>query len=99
MVAHLSEIAEIDDGREPFRAVRHHFGITAFGDTTWPGRAVGGRFVSEHDEADGAGELCRVQSGGATSELGGERVDAPVGRFVFARPGVKRTAYAEEPQT
>jgi tetratricopeptide (TPR) repeat protein len=26
-------------------------------------------------------------------------VDAPVGTFVFARPGVKRTAFAEEPRT
>ena len=32
-------------------------------------------------------------------ELDGDRVDAPAGTFVFARPGVKRTAFAEEPET
>jgi tetratricopeptide (TPR) repeat protein len=32
-------------------------------------------------------------------ELDGERVVAPAGTFVFARPGVKRTAFAEEPGT
>ncbi|HVD65664.1 MAG TPA: hypothetical protein VNB65_02095, partial [Gaiellaceae bacterium] len=40
-----------------------------------------------------------VQQGRATFELDGERVDAPVGTLVFARPGVKRTAFAEEPET
>ena len=40
-----------------------------------------------------------MQSGHATFELDGERVDAPTGTFVFASPGVKRTAFAEEPQT
>jgi hypothetical protein len=30
-LARLDEIDEVDDGREPCRAVRHHFGITAFG--------------------------------------------------------------------
>ena len=38
-------------------------------------------------------------SGRAEFELDGERVDAPAGTFVFARPGVKRTAFAEEPET
>ena len=33
------------------------------------------------------------------SSLDGERVDAPAGTFVCARPGVKRTAFAEEPGT
>jgi tetratricopeptide (TPR) repeat protein len=44
-------------------------------------------------------ELYLVQSGRATFVLDGERVDAPAGTFVFARPGVKRTAFAEEPET
>ena len=30
-VARLDEIDEVTDGREPWRPVRHHFGITAFG--------------------------------------------------------------------
>ena len=35
----------------------------------------------------------------ARFELEGERVDAPAGTFVFVRPGVKRTAFAEESGT
>jgi tetratricopeptide (TPR) repeat protein len=55
--------------------------------------------MDEHDEAGEDEELYVVQSGRATFELDDARVDAPAGTFVFARPGVKRTAYAEEPQT
>jgi hypothetical protein len=32
-------------------------------------------------------------------ELDGDRVPAPTGTFIFAPPGVKRTAFAEEPET
>jgi tetratricopeptide (TPR) repeat protein len=32
-------------------------------------------------------------------ELDGDRVVAPAGTLVFARPGVKRTAVADEPET
>ena len=32
-------------------------------------------------------------------EIDGDRVDAAAGTFVFAPPGVKRTAFAEEPDT
>jgi quercetin dioxygenase-like cupin family protein len=98
-VAHLEEIDEISDGRCPFRPIRHNFGITSFGVNTWTGREAGDRIINEHDEADEGEELYVVQSGRATFELDGERVDAPAGTFVFARPGVKRTAYAEEPET
>ena len=99
-VAHLDEIEELDDGRCPWRPVRHHFGITAFGINAWTGRAAGDRIINEHDEADDSQEeLYVVQRGRATFELDGERVDAPAGAFVFVRPGVKRTAFAEEPET
>ena len=100
-VAHLDEIDEMDDGREPWRPVRHHFGITAFGVNAWTARDSGDRIINEHDEdeADGNEELYVVQRGRAVFELDGERVDAPAGTFVFARPGVKRTAFAEEPGT
>ena len=30
-VTRLEEIEELSDGREPFRPVRHHFGVTSFG--------------------------------------------------------------------
>jgi mannose-6-phosphate isomerase-like protein (cupin superfamily) len=98
-VARLEDIAELDDGGPPCRPVRHHFGITSFGLNAWTGAAPGARILNEHDEANDAEELYLVQSGRATFELDGERVDAPAGTFVFAPPGVLRTAFAEEPGT
>jgi tetratricopeptide (TPR) repeat protein len=100
-VAHLDEIDERDDGRCPYRPVRHHLGITAFGVNTWTARAAGDRIINEHDESepDANEELYLVMTGRARFELDGDRVDAPAGTFVFARPGVKRTAFAEEAGT
>jgi tetratricopeptide (TPR) repeat protein len=99
-VAHLDEIDEVTDGREPWRPVRHHFGITAFGINAWTAREQGDRIINEHDESDdNQEELYLVQAGRATFELDGEQVDAPAGTLVLARPGVKRTAFAEEAGT
>jgi len=99
-VAHLDEIDEVSDGRCPSRPIRYHFGITSFGVNAWTGREVGDRIINEHDEADGEEEeLYLVQRGRASFELDGERVQAPAGTLVFVRPGVKRTAFAEEPNT
>ena len=98
-VARIEEIDELSDGRCPFRPVRKHFGIMAFGINTWTGKSAGDRIINEHDESDEEEELYLVQQGRATFELDGERVDAPAGTMVFARPGVKRTAFAEEPDT
>jgi tetratricopeptide (TPR) repeat protein len=97
--AHVDEIDEITDGRCPWRPVRHHFGIVAFGVNHWTGRASGDRIINEHDEADENEELYFVVSGRAVFELEGERLDAPAGTFVFVRPGVTRTAFAEEADT
>jgi tetratricopeptide (TPR) repeat protein len=98
-VARLEDIEQVDDGRFPFRAVRHHFGITSFGVNAFTGNAVGDQIINEHDEADEQEELYLVINGRARFELDGERVDVPAGTFVFAEPGVKRTAFAEEPAT
>ena len=101
-IARLNEIEEVSDGRCPFRPVRHHFGITAFGINAWTGRDTGDRIINEHDEAepdDAEEELYLVQQGRARFDLDGEHVDAPAGTFVFVRPGVRRTAFAEEPGT
>ena len=98
-VARLDEIEEITDGREPWRPVRRHFGITSFGVNTWTGKNAGDRIINEHTEEGENEELYFVHSGRATFELDGERVDAPAGTFVFAAPGVRRTAFAEEPGT
>ena len=98
-VARLDEIDEVSDGREPWRPVRHHFGITSFGVNAWTGANAGDRIINEHDEAGEDEELYVVQSGRATFELDGERIDAPAGSFVFVAPGVRRTAFAEQPGT
>ena len=66
------------------------------------GKEAGDRIINEHDESeeqDLQEELYLVQRGRARFELDGEPVDAPAGTFVFARPDVKRTAFAEEPGT
>jgi tetratricopeptide (TPR) repeat protein len=98
-VARMDEIEQVDDGRCPFRAVRQHFGITSFGVNAWTGNAAGDRIINEHDEADEHEELYLVVTGRARFELDGKSVDAPTGTFVFAEPGVTRTAFAEEAGT
>ena len=100
-VARLDEIEELTDGREPFRPVRHHFGISSFGVNAWTARDVGDRIINEHDESepDSDEELYLVVDGRAVFELDGDRVAAPAGTLIFAPPGVKRTAFAEEPET
>ncbi len=100
-VADLDEIDMLDDGRCPWRPIRHHFGITAFGVNAWTAREAGDRIINEHDESepDSNEELYLVLKGRAVFELDGDRVVAPAGTLVFARPGVKRTAFAEEPET
>jgi mannose-6-phosphate isomerase-like protein (cupin superfamily) len=98
-VAQLEDIDEITDGREPWRPVRLHFGITSFGVNTWTARNAGDRIINEHDEEGEDEELYVVQSGRARFELDGESVDAPAGTFVFVEPGVRRTAFAEEAGT
>jgi tetratricopeptide (TPR) repeat protein len=100
-LATLDEIAEIDDGRCPFKPVRHHFGITSFGVTVMTARSDGDRLINEHAEAEpeSGEELYFVVAGHARFELDGERHDAPVGTFVHVLPGVRRTAFADEAGT
>lgn len=98
-VARFDEIDEIDDGGAPYRPVRHHFGIASFGVSSFTVHTAGDRIINEHSEEDDQEELYVVLQGRATFELDGERLDAPAGTFVFAEPGVKRTAFAEEDGT
>jgi tetratricopeptide (TPR) repeat protein len=101
-VARIDEIEEMKDGRCPWRPVRFHFGIASFGINAFTGRDAGDRLINEHDESqenDLQEELYLVQRGRARFELDGDRVDAPAGTLVFVRPDVKRTAFAEEPET
>ena len=99
-IAQLEDIDEISDGRCPWRPVRHRLGIRAFGVSAWTGKQAGDRIINEHDEADDEQEeLYLVTQGRAAFEIAGERREVAAGTFVFVRPGVKRTAFAEEPGT
>jgi len=98
--AQLRDIDEISDGRVPWRPVRHHFGIASFGLNVFTGREVGDRIINEHDETeDGNEELYFVHTGRARFELDGESLEATPGTLVYAPPEVRRTAFAEEPNT
>jgi hypothetical protein len=100
-VVHLDELEELVDDRSHFRPVRLSLGITAFGATTWSGRGAGDPIVNEHDPGDPTAdqELFVVLRGRAAFEVDGDRVDAPVGTFVYAPPGAKRRASAMEAGT
>jgi mannose-6-phosphate isomerase-like protein (cupin superfamily) len=100
-VARLDEIDELNDGRCPYRPIRHHFGVASYGNNAWTARETGDRIINEHEEEDPDSheELYVVLQGRAMFELDGDRVDAPAGTIVFAPPGVKRTAFAAEPGT
>jgi hypothetical protein len=102
-VLHLGEVVP---GRPegidwlPLRAV---LGIRAFGVSAY--RADAGQpVVPRHSEKPGGGagvheELYVVLQGRATFAIDGETFDAPVGTCVFAVPGERREAHAEEPGT
>ncbi len=100
-VARLEDIDEIDDGRCPFRPVRHHFGIMTFGVNAMTASSDGDRLINEHEEAepDSGEELYLVMSGHAQFELGGETRDAPAGTFVHVPAGTKRAAFARKAGT
>jgi hypothetical protein len=100
-VAHLDEIDELADGRCLYRPIRHHLGITAFGATAWRARAAGDMIIDEHEEGDPTSdeELFLVMRGHAVFKLDGDRVDAPAGTLLFARPGMTRSAFAHEAGT
>lgn len=96
-VAPLAEIEEINDGRCPFRPVRHHFGIQTFGVTAMTARADGDRLINEHaeDEPESSEELYFVVSGHARFELDETIQEAPAGTFVHVPAGITRTAFAQ----
>jgi mannose-6-phosphate isomerase-like protein (cupin superfamily) len=97
-VARLDEIEEVQDGRCPFRPVRYHLGISAFGVNGWTAAAAGDRIINDHTQDDEE-ELYVVLQGRATFEVGEEKVDAPAGTLVFVAPDERRTAFAEEAGT
>jgi tetratricopeptide (TPR) repeat protein len=99
--AHLDAIEAFDDAGCLFRPVRLQLGITAFGASVWTARAAGDLVIDWHDPGDPTAdeELFLVVQGHAVFELNGERVEAPVGTFVFAPPGTQRRAYGTEAGT
>src|ERR1700749_780948 len=100
-VARLDDIDALDDGRSPFRRVRHHLGIPCFGINAMTAHADGDRLINEHREAepDSSEELYVVVSGHARFELDGEIQEAPAGTFVHVPAGINRTAFAREAGT
>jgi tetratricopeptide (TPR) repeat protein len=100
-IAHLDGIEEFADGSCHYRPIRHHLGISAFGVNAWTGHAAGDLVIDEHDEDDPTEdeELFLVLRGHALFDLDGDRVNAPTGTLVRARPRMKRTAIATEPET
>jgi tetratricopeptide (TPR) repeat protein len=100
-VALLDDIKEQVDGRCLYRPLRLDLGITSFGASVWTAHAAGDLVVDEHDAGDPTAdqELFAVLRGHALFELDDNRVDAPAGTFVFAPPGMKRRAVAQEEGT
>jgi mannose-6-phosphate isomerase-like protein (cupin superfamily) len=100
-MVHVDDIDELPDGRCLYRPVRLHFGIRSFGVVAWTAHAPGDRVIGDHEDAGAKTdeELFLVMSGRAVFEIAGDRVDAPTGTFVFAPPGVERTAFAQEAGT
>jgi hypothetical protein len=97
---------ELEPGRvegPEWLPVRWALGISAFGVSGYraePGETI----VPPHAERPGGGagtheELYVVVRGRATFTVDGETFDAPAGTCVFAVPGERREARAEEPRT
>ena len=67
-VDRLDEIDELTDGRCPYRPVRHHFGITAFGINAGPpARRATGSSTSTTRRTDANEELYLVLQGAPCS--------------------------------
>ncbi len=103
--AHLDEVP-LGDPDDPilWRAVRHHFGIRAFGVNAFVARGVGEPVIEDHDETGGSTgaheELYVVLRGRAEFRVGDERIEAPAGTFVhLPDPATRRGAVALEPET
>jgi hypothetical protein len=102
-VVHIDEIAPGRPEGVDWRPLRAELGISAFGVGVYRADA-GEPVVPRHSEAAGGGagvheELYVVISGRATFTVDDEAFDAPAGTCVFAVPGERREARAEEAGT
>jgi mannose-6-phosphate isomerase-like protein (cupin superfamily) len=100
-LTHVTQIDEIENFSSRVRPVRHHFGISTFGVTAWTGHAVGDRIINDHaeDEPESSEELYVVLTGRARFEIAGESRDAPAGTLIHIPANMRRTAFAQEPET
>jgi hypothetical protein len=109
VTSHLDEIPTlVNPGPDDpdWKALRHHFGIGAFGVNAWVADAPGDTVIERHDEipsdagAAGHEELYVVLRGGARFTVDGQDVDARPGTLLFiADPAVTRGAVATAPDT
>jgi hypothetical protein len=102
-VIHLDQVAPGRPEGVDWLPLRAELGISAFGVGAYRANA-GEPVVPRHSEATGGGagvheELYVVVSGRATFTVDEEKFDAPVGTCVFAVPGERREARAEEAGT
>jgi hypothetical protein len=102
-VIHLDQVAPGRPEGVDWLPLRAELGISAFGVGAYRANA-GEPVVPRHSEATGGGagvheELYFVVSGRATFTVDEETFDAPVGTCVFAVPGERREARAEEAGT
>ena len=100
--AHLDELPPRGGpvaGEAEWRAIRHHFGISAFGVNAWIGRQAGDEVIEDHDERSGGAagheELYVVLEGEATFTVDGRDIDGRPGTLIHVPdPGVRRKAVA-----
>jgi hypothetical protein len=102
-VVRLDEVAPGRPEGIDWLPLRAELGISAFGAGAYRANA-GEPVVPRHSEASGGGagvheELYVVVTGRATFTVDDETADAPVGTCVFAVPGERREARAEEDGT
>jgi tetratricopeptide (TPR) repeat protein len=100
-ITHLDDLERlpVDEEGLLWRPIRRRFGISAFGTNAWTAAKAGDRVLEDHHERDGHEEMYFVAAGRARFTLGDDEHDAPAGTLVYARPGTRRGAIAEEPGT
>ena len=92
-VSDVTEVWQPTEAKEAaWKAVRHHFGIGAFGVNAFVARADEGDLIEPHDEAGGHEELYVVLEGLARFTIDGEVVEAPAGTLVYVSPESHRQA-------
>jgi hypothetical protein len=101
----LDEIPVVETKEEaPWRPIRHHLGVRAFGVNAWVGRREGDEVIEDHRETEGDAaaheELYLVLRGRAAFTVEEEEIEAPPGTLVHVPdPAARRRGVALEPDT